>query len=175
MVVMHAIMAVDSADTRSILGDLLVRVDHIGVCVANIDSAAKPWIELIGTPVVEHEHVSAQRVDVGWLTLPGAETRIELLASTGNPGVDRFLAKRGNAMHHIALSVTDIREAVARIEAAGLALIDREPRPGAGGHLVAFLHPKAMAGILVELVQTTTSHRADDADDADTEDSSATP
>ena len=63
------------------------------------------------------------------------------------------MAKRGNAMHHLAISVSDIHAAVDRMKDAGIELIDREPRPGAQGHLVAFLHPRAMSGILVELVQ----------------------
>ena len=71
----------------------------------------------------------------------------------GNVGLDKFLDKRGDALHHVAFAVTDIREALARLKEAGVRLIDEEPRPGAGGHLVAFLHPKAMGGTLVELVE----------------------
>jgi methylmalonyl-CoA/ethylmalonyl-CoA epimerase len=67
--------------------------------------------------------------------------------------VMQALARRGEGLHHIAFAVTDIREALGRLAAAGVALIDREPRPGARGHLVAFLHPRAMNGTLVELVQ----------------------
>lgn len=137
----------------AILEGLVVRIDHIGVCVADIDAAAESFTRLLGTPVTEREHVAGQKVDVGWLTLPGQATRIELLQSAGNSGLERFMAKRGNAMHHLAISVSDIHAAVARMKDAGVELIDREPRPGAQGHLVAFLHPRAMSGILVELVQ----------------------
>ncbi len=137
----------------AILEGLIVRVDHIGICVADIDEAGGPWTRLLGCPVTSREHVASQSVDVGWLRLPGQDTKIELISSSGNPGLDKFLEKRGNAMHHVAISVTDIHEALRRIKEAGLRLIDQEPRPGALGHLVAFLHPKAMAGTLVELVQ----------------------
>lgn len=144
------------ADERSghpaVLGDLVVRIDHVGLCVKDIDEAAAPWTRLLGTPVVGREHVAAQRAAVGWLALPGAETRLELVSPQGNDSLDRFLAKRGDAVHHIAVSVTDIHEAVRRVAEAGLELIDRAPRVGAAGHLVAFLHPRAMGGILVELV-----------------------
>ena len=74
-------------------------------------------------------------------------------APGATPASIEFLAKRGNAMHHIAILVSDINKALERIKDAGLRLIDQEPRIGALGHLVAFLHPKAMAGTLVELVQ----------------------
>lgn len=136
----------------ALLSDLVVRVDHVGICVKDIDAAAAPWTRLFGTPVEDRERVASQRVAVGWLALPGAETRIELLSPEGNEALDRFLAKRGDAMHHVAVAVTDIHEAVRRIADAGLELIDRAPRLGAAGHLVAFLHPRAMGGVLVELV-----------------------
>jgi methylmalonyl-CoA/ethylmalonyl-CoA epimerase len=71
----------------------------------------------------------------------------------GNAGLEKFLARRGDGLHHIAFAVTDIRQALARLAADGVALVDREPRPGARGHLVAFLHPKATGGTLVELVE----------------------
>lgn len=146
-------MAEQSNEVTAILSGLVVRIDHLGICVADIDAAAEPFTRLLGMPVSDREHVAAQNVDVGWLAIPDRGTRIELLQSVGNAGLDRFLAKRGNAMHHIAISVRDIHAAVARIAEAGMELIDKEPRPGAKGHLVAFLHPRAMSGILVELVQ----------------------
>ena len=138
----------------AILDGLVVRIDHVGICVRDIDEAAEPWTRLLGCPVIDREHVAAQNVGVGWLRLPGKETAIELVASQGNPGLDKFLDQRGNAMHHVAISVTDIHEALRRIKDAGLRVIDEQPRPGALGHLVAFLHPRAMAGTLVELVQS---------------------
>lgn len=146
-------MANESSAVSGILEGLIVRVDHVALSVASIDEAAEPWTRLLGTPVIDREHLPVQKVDVGWLALPGEDTRIEFLQAAGNQSVERFVNKRGNAVHHVAISVTDIHEAVARIKAAGMELSDQEPRPGAKGHLVAFLHPRAMSGILVELVQ----------------------
>jgi methylmalonyl-CoA epimerase len=71
----------------------------------------------------------------------------------GNAGLQRFLDQRGDGLHHVAFAVTDLRLALQRLADAGVQLIDREPRPGARGHLVAFLHPRAMNGTLVELVE----------------------
>jgi methylmalonyl-CoA/ethylmalonyl-CoA epimerase len=143
----------NSIAAAAILDGLVVRVDHIGLCVRDIDEAGRPWTRLLGTEVVDRERVDAQKVAVGWLRFGDRATSIELVSSAGNPGLDRFVDKRGDALHHVAILVSDIHEAVARIKAAGLQLIDDQPRPGAGGHLVAFLHPRAMAGVLVELVQ----------------------
>jgi methylmalonyl-CoA/ethylmalonyl-CoA epimerase len=137
----------------AILDGLVVRVDHIGLCVRDIDQAGQPFARLLGAQVVDRERVAAQNVDVGWLRFGHDATSIELVSSAGNPGLDRFLGKRGDALHHVAILVTDIHQAVARVKAAGVELIDEQPRPGAGGHLVAFLHPRAMSGILIELVQ----------------------
>ncbi len=142
-----------SRDGVGLLSDLIVGIDHLGICVRDIDEAASPWTRLIGTPITDRENVAAQKADVGWIRFAGNATDLEFIASTGNAGIEKFLEKRGNALHHVAIAVTDIHEALRRIIAADMRVIDREPRPGAGGHLVAFLHPKAMAGTLVELVQ----------------------
>ena len=72
-----------------------------------------------------------------------------------NAGLEKFLDKRGDALHHVAFAVKDIAAALARLKDGGVELIDEEPRPGAGGHLVAFLHPRAVGGVLVELVERT--------------------
>lgn len=138
---------------EAILEGLVVRIDHVGMCVSDIDEAGDPWTRLLGTAVVDREHVASQNVHVGWLRVPGQDTKLEFISPDGNAGLDKFLARRGNAIHHVAIAVSDIHEAVRRIDSAGWPLIDKEPRVGALGHLVAFLHPKAMAGTLVELVQ----------------------
>lgn len=146
--------ALHNADvSQGLLAGLVVRVDHMGICVRDIDEAGRPWTRLLGSPVVDREHVAAQKVDVGWLRFAGQGTSIELVSPTGNAGLEKFLDKRGNALHHVAVLVTDIHAALERVKAAGVRVIDSTPRPGAAGHLVAFLHPKAMAGTLVELVQ----------------------
>jgi methylmalonyl-CoA/ethylmalonyl-CoA epimerase len=137
-----------------LLKDLIIGIDHVGVCVGAMNDAATLWAELLGVPIAHRECVDPQKTEAAFLDFPGSDPTVELVAPmAGNAGLERFLAKRGEGLHHIAFAVTDLREALGRLAAAGVALLDREPRPGARGHLVAFLHPRAMNGTLVELVQ----------------------
>ena len=127
-------------------------LDHIGIAVPSI-SAVLPLFELIagaaGSPV---ERVDSQNVDV--VFIGSGDTRIELIApASPESTVQRFLEKRGSALHHIAYRVSDIEGTLERLKTAGVRLIDEKARPGAGGHLVAFIHPASTAGILIELVQ----------------------
>jgi methylmalonyl-CoA/ethylmalonyl-CoA epimerase len=136
------------------LSGLVLGIDHIGVCVGEMDRAAGLWAGLTGLAVAHRECVDAQRTEAAFFDLPAGGATVELVAPmTGNVGLERFLDKRGAGLHHLAFAVTDIRLALARLAEAGVELIDREPRPGARGHLVAFLHPRAMNGTLVELVE----------------------
>jgi methylmalonyl-CoA/ethylmalonyl-CoA epimerase len=136
-----------------LLGGLVLGIDHIGICVRDLDAAAAAWTGLLGAPLVAREDVLAQRTTAGFHRF-GEPGSVELVCPMpGNLGLDRFLDKRGDAMHHLAFAVSDIGAALDRLAAAGIELIDRAPRPGAGGHRVAFLHPRAMAGTLVELVE----------------------
>jgi methylmalonyl-CoA/ethylmalonyl-CoA epimerase len=127
-------------------------LDHVAVAVPSI-TAALPIFELLtgasGSPI---ERVEAQKVDVAFV---GAGTgKIELLQPAGaDSTVQKFLDKRGSGLHHIAYRVPDIQATLDLLRAAGIRLIDEQPRPGAGGHLVAFLHPSATHGVLVELVE----------------------
>ncbi len=137
-----------------ILAGLVTGIDHIGVCVAGIDDAAAGWSALLGLPLVDREDVAAQRTAAGFVRLPDGGAALELVCPMpGNTGLDKFVVQRGDALHHVAFAVSDIAEALERLTAAGVDLIDRAARPGAGGHLVAFLHPRALGGTLVELVQ----------------------
>ncbi len=139
---------------NGLLAGLVVRIDHLGICVRDIDEAGAHWTRLLGQPVIDREDVAPQKATAAWLRLPGEASALELVAPmNGNAGLEKFLAKRGDGMHHIALLVTDIEEALRRLRDGGVELIDQAPRTGALGHLVAFLHPKAMGGTLVELVQ----------------------
>ena len=139
-----------------LLADLVTGIDHVGVCVGAIDGAGARWSSLLGVPVVDREDVAPQRTTAAFLRLPDAGAAVELVCPMpGNAGLEKFVAQRGDALHHIAFAVSDITAALARLEGAGVELIDRAPRPGAGGHLVAFLHPRALGGTLVELVQRT--------------------
>ena len=138
---------------RSPLEGLVVGIDHIGVCVGGMDEAAGLWSGLLGLAVAHRECVDVQRTEAAFFDLQESAT-VELVAPmAGNVGLEKFLDKRGPGLHHLAFAVTDIHLALGRLAEAGVALIDRTPRQGARGHLVAFLHPKAMNGTLVELVQ----------------------
>jgi methylmalonyl-CoA/ethylmalonyl-CoA epimerase len=127
-------------------------LDHIAIAVPSI-SAVLPLFELIaGGPSSPVERVEAQHVDVAFVG--SGATRIELIQpSSPDSTVQRFLDKRGTALHHVAYRVSDIDATLARLKAAGLRLIDEKARPGAGGHRVAFLHPQSTAGVLIELVE----------------------
>jgi methylmalonyl-CoA/ethylmalonyl-CoA epimerase len=137
-----------------VLAGLVIGIDHIGVCVAGIDDAATGWSALLGLPLVDREDVAPQRTTAGFVRMPDGDAALELVCPMpGNAGLDKFVTQRGDALHHIAFAVSDIATALERLTAAGVELIDRAARPGAGGHLVAFLHPRALGGTLVELVQ----------------------
>ncbi|HXE79533.1 MAG TPA: methylmalonyl Co-A mutase-associated GTPase MeaB [Vicinamibacterales bacterium] len=131
-----------------------VALDHIGIAVSDAGAAARLFREL-GMDVSEPEAVPTERVRVRFV--PAGDVRLELLEATEPDSViARFIAKRGPGLHHITLRVPDIREALARLDRAGVRLVDREPRIGAGGSLVAFLHPSAAQGVLIELEQSAT-------------------
>jgi methylmalonyl-CoA/ethylmalonyl-CoA epimerase len=137
-----------------LLDGLVIGIDHIGVCVRDLAQASAAWAGLLGSPVVDREDVASQKTAAGFVRFAGEPSSVELVCPLpGNVGLDRFLDKRGDAMHHLAFAVTDLAAALDRLAGAGVALIDRAPRPGAGGHLVAFLHPAALHGTLVELVE----------------------
>lgn len=136
-----------------LLTGLVIGIDHVGVCVADLDAAGAAWSRLLGAPVVDREDVVEQRTAAAFVRL-SEPAAVELVCPLpGNAGLDKFLAARGDALHHVAFAVSDIRAALTRLREAGVRLIDDQPRPGAGGHLVAFLHPQAMGGTLVELVE----------------------
>jgi methylmalonyl-CoA/ethylmalonyl-CoA epimerase len=133
-----------------------MKVDHIGVATRGIEEALKFWRDALGLEVKHTETVEEQGVRVAML--PAGEPRVELLEPTGpDSPVAKFLEKRGPGIHHVAVRVEDIRAALARLKAGGARLIDEEPRAGAGGCLVAFVHPSASGGVLLELVE----HEAD--------------
>ena len=104
---------------------------------------------LFGLAAGAREHVAAQQTDVAFLDC--ADAALEIIAPAGNAGLARFLDRRGPGLHHVCFEVDDLPEALAALKAAGVRLIDEAPRPGARGHLVAFLHPSATGGVLFEL------------------------
>jgi methylmalonyl-CoA epimerase len=127
-------------------------LDHVAIAVPSI-TAALPLFELLAQSTGSRiERVESQKVDVAFVGTGSG--RIELLQPTApDSTVQKFLDKRGPGLHHIAYRVADIEAALARLAAAGIRLIDEKPRPGAGGHRVAFLHPQSTQGVLVELVE----------------------
>src|SRR5262249_28381446 len=137
-----------------LLKDLVVGIDHVGICVGGMDASAKLWAELLGVPIAHRECVDLQLTEAAFLDFAREPATFELVAPMeANAGLRKFLEKRGDGLHHLAFAVTNIREALSRLAAAGVPLIDKEPRQGARGHLVAFLHPRATYGTLVELVE----------------------
>jgi|SRR4051812_14210946 methylmalonyl-CoA/ethylmalonyl-CoA epimerase len=140
-------------------------IDHVAIAVADLDHAGGALTQLFGLDPGARETVAAQKTDVFFLHAQGGETAIELICPSlsadplGNPGLERFLAKRGPGLHHVCFEVDDLGAALAALRAAGIALVDDAPRPGARGHLVAFIHPKATGGVLFELCQK--ARRAD--------------
>ncbi|HEX8458248.1 MAG TPA: methylmalonyl-CoA epimerase [Pyrinomonadaceae bacterium] len=131
-----------------------MKIEHIGIATHGIEEALKFWRDALGLQVVETEEVAEQGVRVAML--PVGEPRVELLEPTSDASpVAKFLQKRGEGIHHIAVRVEDIRASLARLKEAGARLIDETPRVGAGGCLVAFVHPTSAGGVLLELVEHT--------------------
>ena len=130
----------------------VTKVDHIGIAVNSIDEAAKFWEGVLGMKIVERETVEEQKVTVAFI--PCGDSEVELLESTCPDGpVAKFIEKNGEGIQHIALRVENIEEALAELKSQDIRLIDQTPRKGAGGAQIAFLHPKATGGILLELSQ----------------------
>jgi methylmalonyl-CoA/ethylmalonyl-CoA epimerase len=129
-----------------------MKVDHIGIATPQIQEALSIWRDALGLSVDSTDEVASQGVRVAMLAL--GETHIELLEplSQDSP-VGKFLQKRGPGLHHIAIRVTNIREALSDLKAKGARLIDETPRIGANGCLVAFIHPSATNDVLLELVE----------------------
>lgn len=128
------------------------KIDHIGIAVRSIEQSLPQYASGLGLPLMSIEPVPEQKTRVA--VLGAGEGRLELLESMeeGSP-IARFISKRGEGLHHICFRVEDISAELERLKAAGIRLIDQKPRRGAGGCLIAFIHPESMAGVLVELSQ----------------------
>ena len=127
------------------------RIDHVGIAVRSLDAALKFYEDVLGMGASGRETVPAEKVNVAML--PAGGPHIELLEPTeADSPVGRFLDKRGEGLHHVALLVADLDAAVERLRSAG-ALLVNEPRRGAGGHLYVFVHPASTGGVLLELIQ----------------------
>ncbi len=132
------------------------KIDHVAIAVPNIDEALAKYKQALGLEVKEREVVASQKTEAA--LLPVGETSIELIEPKGNDGLARFLEKKGPGLHHIAVEVEGIEGALALLKSLGVPLVDETPRIGARGHKVAFLHPKATGGVLVELVEPAEGH-----------------
>ncbi|MDT4952644.1 MAG: methylmalonyl-CoA/ethylmalonyl-CoA epimerase [Acidobacteriota bacterium] len=133
-----------------------MKLEHIGIATRSLDDALTFWRDALGLEVGHTEIVEEQKVRVAML--PVGEPRIELLEPTSQDSpVAKFLEKRGAGVHHIAVRVDDIRATLLRLKESGARLIDESPRVGAGGCLVAFVHPTSAGGVLLELVEHTDS------------------
>ena len=127
----------------------MIRIDHVGVAVPDLEAARTIWDKLLGQEP-ELEEVETQKVLAAMYPCG-----IELLAPTADDSpISKFLAKRGGGIHHVTIEVDDIDAQLARLKAEGAALINEEAVTGAGGHRVAFLHPKTAGGVLVELKES---------------------
>ena len=131
---------------------MITKINHIAIVVPDLEEGMSFWVDALGLSVKKTEEVPAQKVNVAFL--PVGESNIELLQPTDNEsGVARYLQKRGPGMHHICLEVDDIDETLLHLKKADIPLIDEQPQVSKDGKKLAFIHPKASNGVLVELYQ----------------------
>ena len=131
---------------------MLKKINHIGVAVTSLEESIAFYRDALGMAFQGEEEVPDQKVKVAFLGV--GESKIELLEPTAEDSpIARFLAKNGPGIHHIAYEVADIAAALAALEQDGVRMIDRVPRSGAHGALIAFIHPKSSQGVLTELCQ----------------------
>ncbi|MEA3283837.1 MAG: methylmalonyl-CoA epimerase [Synergistota bacterium] len=127
-------------------------VDHIGIAVKSIEESLKFWEESLGIHCHGVEEVAEQKVKTAFL--PIEDTEIELLEGTSEDSpVSKFIEKKGEGIHHMAIRVDDLEKTLAELKEKGVRLIDETPRIGAGGAKIAFVHPKASGGVLLELCE----------------------
>ncbi|MBU8849209.1 MAG: methylmalonyl-CoA epimerase [Desulfobacterales bacterium] len=130
----------------------ILKIDHLGIAVSSIDEKKNFWIDAMGLKLEGTETVEAQKVTTAFL--PVGESEVELLESTSEDGpIAKYINKKGEGIQHVAFRVENIEEALAELKEKGVQLIDQTPRKGAGGAKIAFLHPKATSGVLVELCE----------------------
>jgi methylmalonyl-CoA/ethylmalonyl-CoA epimerase len=131
---------------------VITKVDHIAIAVSDLDAALKTLKDCFGIEAEHVEEVPSQKVKVGFVPL--GDTRLELVQPTAeDSSTAKFIASRGEGLHHIALGTDDVTSALKKVEESGARLIDKEPRPGAHGTRVGFVHPKSTFGAMIELVE----------------------
>ena len=129
-----------------------MNIDHIGIAVKSLEQAIKVYETAIGLQVTGFDQVEDQGVRVAMIAV--GESRIELLEATrADSVIEKFISKRGEGIHHIALRVSNIDETLQRLKSSGVRLVDSTPKPGAHNTRVAFIHPSSTNGVLLELVE----------------------
>jgi methylmalonyl-CoA/ethylmalonyl-CoA epimerase len=133
----------------------ILGVDQVSVAVKDLDDATRIYERILGLRSKPHDEVvTEQGVKTRFFPLPGGMSTIEALVGLGpDTPVGKFMAKRGPGVHHIAFRVDDLRAELSRLKQLGVQLIDQEPRKGAEGKLIAFIHPKETGGVLIELCE----------------------
>ncbi|MCJ7808831.1 MAG: methylmalonyl-CoA epimerase [Desulfobulbaceae bacterium] len=127
-------------------------IDHIGIAVKEIKQAGKFYTDILGLAIEDIENVTEQKVNVAFI--PITDSEVELLETTEPDGpVAKYIEARGEGVQHIAFRVENIHEALEELKAKGVRLIDKEPRKGAGGAKIAFIHPKETNGVLIEICE----------------------
>jgi methylmalonyl-CoA/ethylmalonyl-CoA epimerase len=128
------------------------RVDHVGIAVQDLDAAISFYSAAFGVTLEHRETVEEQGVEEAMFRV--GESWIQLLRPLGpDTPVGKYISRRGEGVHHVGYGVSDLKAVLEHLKAEGLQLIDAEPRPGSRGTMVAFVHPKSVGGVLVELVQ----------------------
>jgi len=131
----------------------LFSIDHLGIAVKSL-AAAKAFYEKLGLAVSPEEVVEGEQVRLAMV--PVGESRLELLEATSeNSAIAKFIAKRGEGLHHVCLRVPDLAATVVRLKADGVRLVSEEIRTGAGNHRYVFVHPQSTGGVLIELVESS--------------------
>jgi methylmalonyl-CoA/ethylmalonyl-CoA epimerase len=131
---------------------MIEKVDHIGIAVQSLEKTLPFYTEVLNLPLLGIEEVESQKVRVAFLK--AGETKLELLEPTSEDStIAKFIEKRGEGIHHVALGVDCIEQRIQEMNEKGITMIDKTPRIGAGGAHIAFMHPKSASGVLVELCE----------------------
>ena len=130
----------------------LTHIEHIGIAVKNLNESIKYYEEVLGLKCYALEEVKDQKVKTAFFMI--GQTKLELLESTEPNGpIGKYIEKKGEGIHHIAFATKNLKDALKEVETKGIMLIDKEPRKGAEGLNIAFLHPKTTGGVLTELCE----------------------
>lgn len=135
---------------------MIEKIEHIGIAVKNLDEANKIYEQLLGTPPYKMETVDSEGVNTSFFKT--GESKVELLQATEEESaITKFIAKKGEGIHHIAFAVKDIYKEIKRLKEEGYTIINESPKKGADNKLVCFVHPKNTKGVLIELCQEIVS------------------